>query len=80
MTNTRTNLGNYMTADTKGATLLVDGSLTPCWSWKDAPELYSGKHKTTGHNIQVVSDLRGQLVYLSAPLPGKTQLLVRKYR
>lgn len=59
-------------AASKGTTLLVDGSLTPCWSWKDAPELYSGKHKTTGHNVQVVSDLRGQLVYLSAPLPGKT--------
>lgn len=44
----------------KGTTLLVDGSLTPCWSWKDAPELYSGKHETTGHNVQVVSNLRGQ--------------------
>jgi hypothetical protein len=59
-------------AASKGTTLLVDGSLTSCWSWKDAPELYSGKHKTTGHNVQVVSDLRGQLVYLSAALPGKT--------
>ena len=59
-------------AASRGTTLLVDGSLTPCWSWKDAPELYSGKHKTTGHNVQVVSDLRGQLVYLSAALPGKT--------
>ena len=34
--------------------------------------MYSGKHKTSGHNVQVVSDLRGQLVYLSAALPGKT--------
>ena len=59
-------------AASKGTTLLVDGSLTPSWSWKDATEMYSGKHKTTGHNVQVVSDLRGQLVYLSAPLPGKT--------
>ncbi|MGF1663181.1 MAG: transposase family protein [Kineosporiaceae bacterium] len=23
---------------------VVDGSLCPCWSWADAPELYSGKH------------------------------------
>lgn len=56
----------------KGTTLLIDGTLAPCWSWQDAPELYSGKHKTTGHNVQVVSDLKGRLVHLSAPLPGKT--------
>jgi transposase len=56
----------------KGTTLLVDGTLLPCWSWQDAPELYSGKHKTTGHNVQVLSDLTGRLIYLSAPLPGNT--------
>jgi len=59
-------------AASKGTTLLVDGTLMPCWSWADHQELYSGKHKTTGHNIQVASDLNGRLVYLSAPLPGKT--------
>lgn len=56
----------------RGTTLLVDGTLAPCWSWADMPELYSGKHKTTGHNIQVASDLRGRLVYLSPPLAGST--------
>jgi transposase len=56
----------------KGTTLLIDGTLLPCWSWQDAPELYSGKHHTTGHNAQVVSDLTGRLIYLSAPLPGNT--------
>jgi hypothetical protein len=59
-------------AASKGTTLLVDGTLMPCWSWSGHTELYSGKHKTTGHNIQVASDLNGRLVYLSAPLPGKT--------
>jgi hypothetical protein len=59
-------------AASKGTTLLIDGTLAPCWSWKDAPELYSGKHKTTGHNLQVASDLRGNLMYVSAALPGKT--------
>ncbi|PPG07865.1 hypothetical protein C5C20_15875 [Rathayibacter rathayi] len=29
-------------------TAVIDGILLPCWSWVDAPELYSGKHKTTG--------------------------------
>jgi hypothetical protein len=56
----------------KGTTLLIDGTLAPRWSWKAMPELYSGKHKTTGHTMQVASDLKGRLVYLSAPLPGKT--------
>ena len=27
---------------------IVDGTLLPCWSWASNPELYSGKHKTTG--------------------------------
>jgi hypothetical protein len=27
---------------------VVDGTLLPCWSWASHPELYSGKHKTTG--------------------------------
>lgn len=51
---------------------VVDGSLCPCWSWADAPELYSGKRKTTGHAHQFVCDLSGDLTYVSDPLPGKT--------
>jgi hypothetical protein len=51
---------------------VVDGSLCPCWSWADAPELYSGKHKTTGHNHQFVCDTDGELMHISDPLPGKT--------
>ncbi|MHC2185824.1 hypothetical protein ACVLV4_001467 [Rathayibacter agropyri] len=30
-------------------TAVIDGTLLPCWSWADAPELYSSTHKTTGH-------------------------------
>ena len=55
-----------------GRVALVDGTLTPCWSWKNAPQLYSGKHHTTGHNHQVVCDLQGQLLHLGDPLPGRT--------
>ena len=51
---------------------VVDGSLCPSWSWADAPELYSGKHKTTGHSRQFVCDLSGDLLHVSEPLPGKT--------
>lgn len=49
---------------------IIDGTLIPCWSWADAPELYSGKHKTTGHNHQIVVDLHGRLLHISQPLPG----------
>jgi len=38
---------------------IVDGTLLPCWSWASHPELYSGKHKTTGMNVQVVCTFSG---------------------
>ncbi|WP_448070471.1 transposase family protein [Georgenia yuyongxinii] len=52
--------------------LLVDGTLLPCWSWADHPELWSGKHHTTGVNVQVACTLSGQLAWVSDPVPGKT--------
>lgn len=55
-----------------GRVAVVDGSLCPCWSWADSPELRSGKHKTTGHTHQFVCDLSGDLKHVSDPLPGKT--------
>jgi len=38
----------------RGEQMIVDGSLVSCWSWANHTELYSGKHRTTGMNIQVV--------------------------
>jgi hypothetical protein len=49
---------------------LVDGTLLPCWSWAAHPRLYSGKHKTTGLNVQVVGTLDGELVWISDPVDG----------
>ena len=49
---------------------IIDGTLAPCWSWRDRPELYSGKHHTTGVNLQVACTLAGQLAWISPPLPG----------
>jgi hypothetical protein len=49
---------------------LVDGTLLPCWSWAGHPQLYSGKHKTTGLNVQVVGTLDGELVWISDPVDG----------
>jgi DDE superfamily endonuclease/Helix-turn-helix of DDE superfamily endonuclease len=49
---------------------IVDGTLLPCWSWAGHRELYSGKHKTTGLNIQVACTLDGELVWISDPVDG----------
>jgi hypothetical protein len=50
---------------------IVDGTLLPCWSWARHPELYSGKHKTTGMNVQVTCDLTGRLAWISDPVEGR---------
>lgn len=52
--------------------LIIDGTLLPCWSWATNPELRSGKHHTTGMNVQVACTLRGHLAWISDPTPGKT--------
>jgi len=49
---------------------LVDGTLLPCWSWAAHPELYSGKHKATGMNVQVACTLAGKLAWISDPIDG----------
>jgi len=56
----------------KGRVCLVDGTITPCWSYADHDELWSRKHGTTGFNAQLVCLLDGEAVYISDPLPGKT--------
>jgi hypothetical protein len=38
---------------------IMDGTLLPCWSWRGQRQWYSGKHKTTGMNVQVDCDLHG---------------------
>jgi len=53
-----------------GRQYIVDGTLLPCWSWATNPRLYSGKHKTTGMNVQVVCTLDGELVWISDPIEG----------
>ena len=40
---------------------IYDGTLLPCWSWREHRELYSGKRKTTGKNVQVACNLTGNL-------------------
>jgi hypothetical protein len=49
---------------------IIDGTLLPCWSWAEHPELYSGKHKSTGMNVQVACTLNGDLKWISDPVAG----------
>jgi hypothetical protein len=55
-----------------GRVCLVDGTITPCWSYDDHDELWSRKHGTTGFNTQLICLLNGEAVYISGPLPGCT--------
>ena len=52
------------------AQYILDGTLLPCWSWAGRPELYSGKHKTTGINVQVACTIYGKLAWISDPVNG----------
>jgi DDE superfamily endonuclease len=54
----------------RGRVCLVDGTITPCWSYQDHDELWSRKKGTTGFNAQLVSLLTGNPVYISGPLDG----------
>jgi hypothetical protein len=56
----------------EGTVVLVDGTLTPHWSYEEHQELWNGKHKTTGFNAQLIALLDGTAVWISGPLPGKT--------
>lgn len=49
---------------------IIDGTLLPCWSWKECKELYSGKHKATGLNVQVACTIYGKLAWISDPITG----------
>ena len=59
-----------------GRVCLVDGTITPCWSYDDHDELWSRKHGTTGFNAQLICLLSGDAIYVSDPLPGCTGLLL----
>src|SRR5579875_2946288 len=39
----------------KGRVVVVDGTITPCWSYADHPELWSRKKGTTGRTARISS-------------------------
>ena len=51
---------------------VLDGTLVPCWWWKETRSLYSGKHHKAGYNLQVLADQAGEIFYISPSLPGST--------
>jgi DDE superfamily endonuclease/Helix-turn-helix of DDE superfamily endonuclease len=55
---------------TRGVIALVDGTLWPCWSWDGERKLWSGKYKTTGHGSLIVTNLQGQITFVSDPVTG----------
>jgi hypothetical protein len=54
----------------EGRACLVDGTITPCWSYPGHQEPWSRKHGTTGFNAQVVCLLDGEPVCIYDALPG----------
>ncbi|MFF9756798.1 transposase family protein [Streptomyces sp. NPDC014344] len=54
-----------------GRIVLVDGTLVTTWDWaSEGTALFSGKHRDTGFNLQVAATLAGDLLTVSAPVPG----------
>lgn len=52
--------------------VLIDGTLVR-ESWrKGNREVYSGKHRAAGRNVQVVTDETGRILYASTPQLGRT--------
>lgn len=55
---------------TRGSTALVDGSLALTWNWRHRDDLYSGKHRDSGFNLQIAATLDGALIAVGTPVPG----------
>ena len=49
-------------------TALVDGTVCPVWDWSAIPDLYSGKAKYTGMNVQIACTLKGDVAAIG-PVP-----------
>ena len=49
-------------------TALVDGTVCPTWDWNSIPDLYSGKAKYAGMNVQIAANLKGGVAAIG-PVP-----------
>lgn len=52
----------------RAGTALVDGTICPVWDWSAIPDLYSGKAKYTGMNVQIACNLQGHVAAIG-PVP-----------
>src|SRR5512146_373653 len=55
---------------TRGRVAVGDGTVVPTGNRAGQTGLYTGKKRRYGANIQILSDLDGALLAVSAPLPG----------
>jgi hypothetical protein len=46
------------------------GPLSRSTAWPLTGRFYSGKHRRHGMNLQVISSLAGEILWVSGPLPG----------
>jgi hypothetical protein len=53
-----------------GKVCLVDGTLVTVFNWRHRKDLFSGKHRRYGMNVQVVADLHGRVLGVSRGFPG----------
>lgn len=50
---------------------LADGTICPTWDWKAIPDLYSGKAKYSGINVQIACNLNGDVAAIGqVPVHG----------
>ena len=54
----------------QGCDFRLDGTLFPCWDWRDRRDLWSGKRKRAGVSVQILVLPAGGLVWASDPYPG----------
>ena len=52
------------------STVLVDGTLVPTWDWTHRKDLFSGKRHDHGFNVQIATNLDGDLLAVGVPVPG----------
>jgi transposase len=59
-----------LAASLKGKICLVDGTLVTVFNWRHRMDLYSGKHRRHGMNVQVMADVHGRVLWVGPGHPG----------
>jgi hypothetical protein len=59
-----------LSALVEGTVCLVDGTLVPTFNWRHRKDLFSGKRRRNGVNVQFFVDLHGRIFGASRAYPG----------